>query len=118
MTELINLLFFLLGGGQPGLVEDTYTYIDYLYTAIVADGSQIPPVVFTNDMNLPEGMEERSDAFVICMKDLPATPSARVTQAWFDAVKHKYLADEPHIFHDSGGEFIAKTIQDEFRELM
>lgn len=66
-------------------------------------------------MNVPEGVEGRDDAFVVCMPDLPATPSQKVTQVWFEKVKD-YLTDDPHVFHDSGGEFTGHTIQRDFHD--
>ena len=46
-----------------------------MYTALVADGSQLPPVIFTSDPNVPENVEERNDAHVVYVPNLSSTPS-------------------------------------------
>jgi hypothetical protein len=81
-----------------------------MYTALVADGSQIPPVIFTNDLNVPAGVEGRNDAFVIYVPTLTTTPSANVTLRWLDTISD-YTDDEPHMIHDSGNEFTAREVQ-------
>lgn len=87
-----------------------------MYTALVADGSQLPPVIFTNDPNVPKGVEGRPDAHVVYVPGLSSTPSQNITHMWLDLLQ-KYLEDEPALIHDSGGEFSGKKIQEEFEQL-
>jgi hypothetical protein len=82
-----------------------------MYTALVADGSQIPPVIFTSDSHVREGTEGEREAFIEYIPNLSPTPSASITLRWLDRVKD-YLSDEPHLIHDSGGEFKAKLTQE------
>jgi len=112
MNKKIN---FKLGGGQPAMVQPTFDYKDFMYTGLVADGSQLPPVVFTSDPHVPEGTEGRHDAKIIYLPTLSSNPSADTTLRWFDIVKN-YLEDNPHVIHDSGGEFTAMGVQSELVE--
>ncbi len=106
----------MLGGGQPSMNQPTYDYIDLMYTALVADGSQLPPVIFTNDPNVPQHVEGTQVASVIYIPTLSSTPSANITTCWLDTVS-EYLEDEPHLIHDSGGEFVSKVSQAAFRDI-
>jgi len=100
------------GGGQPSTIQTTYDHIDFMYTALVADGSQLPPVIFTSDCNVPENVEGRQDAFVVSIPDLSRTPSAEITSKWLDRIED-WLDDETHLLHDAGGEFSSKRAQDD-----
>jgi hypothetical protein len=84
-----------------------------MYTTLVADGSQIPPVIFTNDPNVPSDIEGRDDAHVLYVPNLTSSPSANVTLLWLDKVKD-FLSDNPIIVHDAGKEFVNKKVEEEF----
>lgn len=114
--HLFRKLFIIhTGGGQPGILEHSFKWIDLMYTGLVADGSQIPPVIFTNDPNVPEDVEGREDAFVVYIPGLTSTPSQDTTHRWLDKIQD-YIGDDPHIIHDSGGEFAGAKIQKEFKD--
>lgn len=86
-----------------------------MYTALVADGNRLPPVVFTSDPNIPRDVAKRDDAVVIYIPNLSTTPSANITLEWHNAVK-KYIPRKTHFIHDAGGEFTARKSQDRFKE--
>jgi hypothetical protein len=111
-----SYLFNSIGGGQPSMKQPTFQYIDLMYTTLCADGSQLPPVIFTNDKNVPEGVEGRDDTFVVYIPDLSSTPSANTTIRWLDKIR-PYVLDDPHLIHDAGSEFNAKASQTEFEML-
>jgi hypothetical protein len=98
------------------MAQPTFDHVDFMYTALVADGSQIPPVIFTSDPNLPAGVEGREDAFIIHIPNLSSNPSADTTLRWIDAIQD-YISDDPHLIHDSGKEFTARASQEKLEEL-
>lgn len=97
------------------MAQPTYNHIDFMYTALVADGSQIPAVIFTSDPNVPEGIEGDVPGFIVHIPNLSSTPSGDITERWLDVVGD-YLDDEPHLIHDAGGEFSSKKITEKFQE--
>lgn len=98
------------------MAQPTYDYIDFMYTALCADGSQIPAVVFTNDPNLPANLEGDSDAKVLYVPGLSSSPSTNTTLRWLDEME-EFLQASTHLIHDSGGEFSSKEAKARFHDV-
>lgn len=97
------------------MAQPTYNYIDYIYTALRADDSRLSLVIFTNDPNAPEKIGGKQVAYIIYVEGLTSTPSAQITLRWVSKIE-KSLCPNTHLIHDSGGEFISKTSQNDFRK--
>lgn len=86
-----------------------------MYTAVAANGTVIPPVIFTSDTNVPVGVEEHPDARVFPIPNFKGKATADTTMRWLDTVQ-PHLADEPLLIHDKGKEFTAAAVTQRLQE--
>jgi hypothetical protein len=93
-------------------VKRNYNYVDLLYSSLVADGTTLPPVLFTTDPNVPEDIEGDEDARVIYMPDI-TKPCTKTTMAYLDTVRD-YFNHDDRIILDRGKEFNNQKVKEEF----
>ena len=92
-----------------------FKYTDLLYSTLVADGTIVPPVIITNDANVPKDVEGKLKAKVLYMPNIKK-PSARTTLAYLDAVK-EYFNVGDHIIMDRGKEFENKKVWEQLADM-
>lgn len=100
--------------GQPSLWEHEWRYHTVLYEGLCMDGTVLPPIIFTNCPNVPKGVEQGFDGKVIYLPNL-SQPSGDMTLRWLDEVA-EHLEDNPIVVHDSGPEYIAREVQEDFEQ--
>jgi hypothetical protein len=83
--------------GQPKVEGSKRVWKDLIYTAICADGTVLPPVIFTSDPSLKD--ETFAPGIVVHVPKIKGE-SNYSTQAWFDKIQ-EYMIDEPILFMDN-----------------
>jgi hypothetical protein len=104
-------VFLPLFRSVPWRFARKWEYVDILYSALVADGSTLPVILFTTDPHVPEDVEGDSDAVVIYMPDIKK-PCAATTLAALDQWTG-YLVPGDHLLLDKGTEFKNKKVAED-----
>ena len=79
------------------MIQPDRKHKDLLVTGLVGDGTMLPPVIFTDDHNLPE--MHFDNAFVLLVESSKG-PSRETIMRWFDVVRD-WLEDEPLLLLDN-----------------
>jgi hypothetical protein len=101
---------FVSGAGQPHVQVTSCAFSDIMYTSIAADGTLLPPVIFTSDQTVPANVQGDYVAHVFAVNNFSGKPSADTTLRWLDTLQ-EHLAAQPFLVHDKGSEFIADSVQ-------
>lgn len=97
----------------PWQFERKWRFTDILYSALVADGSTLPLILFTTDPEVPVDVEGDTDSIVIYMPDMKG-PCAETTLAALDNWTG-YLVPGDHLLMDKGSEFKNKKVAEELQ---